>query len=400
MSAQQTDGLAEVVSSISAEAPPGAGRERSGWWPRCERLWGGVKNWSTKQWRAIRPGPEAWRGAVAGCIAAAVSAAIIGRLYLRTGFGYVFDLAFAILVASIAVGLTALVVALVITLLRKMQRLATALIAGCCTVVAMLWGGWDLSWVAALTIGLTEGILGATLATMFSRDFATSATSKRVLVKSLCAQQRHNPNPVHWYWRALITDMNEWVKDGTAPPPSTYPKIADGALVLLSKWAFPKIPGVNVPRDVLLAYRLDFGPQWKAGIVSKEPPGVGKAFTVLVPQVGADGNDLGAVRLPELQAPLATYTGWNLRAPSIGAPEQRISFLGSFLPFSTTAADREKTGDPRPSIAERYRSREEYMGRFSEAAQRLVRERFLLKEDLEAILQRGEREWNELAGQR
>ncbi len=214
------------------------------------------------------------------------------------------------------------------------------------------------------------------------------------------AQQRHNPNPVQWYWRALITDMNEWVKDGTAPPPSTYPKIADGTLVPLAQWAFPKIPGVNVPRDVLLAYRLDFGPQWDAGIVSKEPPGVGKAFSVLVPQVDADGNDLGAVRLPELQAPLATYTGWNLRDPSIGAPEQRISFLGSFIPFARTAADRAKAGDPRPSIAERYRSREEYMGKFSEAARTLVRERFFLKEDLEAILERGEREWNELAGQR
>ena len=214
------------------------------------------------------------------------------------------------------------------------------------------------------------------------------------------AQQRHNANPVQWYWRALITDMNEWVKDGMAPPPSTYPKIADGTLVPLAQWAFPKIPGVNVPRDVLLAYRLDFGPQWKAGIVSKEPPVTGKAFTVLVPQVDADGNDLAAVRLPELQVPLATYTGWNLRDPSIGAPEQRISFLGSFIPFARTAADRAQAGDPRPSIAERYKSREEYMGKFSEAARALARERFFLKEDLEAILERGEKEWNELAGQR
>ena len=75
----------------------------------------------------------------------------------------------------------------------------------------------------------------------------------------------------------------------------------------------------------------------------------------------ADGNDLGGVRLPELQVPLATYTGWNLRDPGIGAPSQRLSFLGSFIPLPRTAEERKKTGDPRVSIAERYSSREEYL---------------------------------------
>src|SRR5579859_443019 len=137
------------------------------------------------------------------------------------------------------------------------------------------------------------------------------------------AQQRYNPNPVQWYWRALITDMNQWVKDGTPPPPSTYPKIADATLVPLSKWNFPKIPGVNKPHEASLAYHLDFGPRWKIGIVSFEPPKVGKPFPVLVPQCDANGNDLGGVRLPELQVPLATYTGWNLRDPGIGASDRK-----------------------------------------------------------------------------
>jgi hypothetical protein len=216
----------------------------------------------------------------------------------------------------------------------------------------------------------------------------------------LTAQQRHNPNPVQWFWRALITDMDQWVKDGTPPPPNVYPKIADGTLVPLSKWAFPKIPGVNMPHDVNLAYRLDFGSHWKSGIISNEFPRVGKAFSVLVPETDADGNDLGGVRLPELQAPLATYTGWNLRDPSIGAGDMRVSFLGSFLPFARTAAEREKSGDPRLSIAERYASREQYMGKFGEAAMKLIQERFLLREDLPAVLERGQREWDEIAGQK
>ena len=54
------------------------------------------------------------------------------------------------------------------------------------------------------------------------------------------AQQLYNPNPIQWYWRALITDMDQWVKDDTPPPPSTYPKIADATLVPLSKWNIPE----------------------------------------------------------------------------------------------------------------------------------------------------------------
>jgi hypothetical protein len=216
----------------------------------------------------------------------------------------------------------------------------------------------------------------------------------------LASQQKPNPNPVQWFWRALITDLDQWVKDGTAPPPNTYPRIADSTLVPLGKWAFPKIPSVNAPHEMNLGYRLDFGPQWKAGIVSNEPPKVGKPFGVSVPQTDADGNDLGGVRLPELQAPLATYTGWNLRDPSIGAPDLRQSFLGSFIPLARTAAEREKTGDPRRSVGERYGSREEYMGKFGEAAMKLMQDRFLLREDLAALLERGEREWKEVAGER
>jgi hypothetical protein len=157
---------------------------------------------------------------------------------------------------------------------------------------------------------------------------------------------------------------------------------------------------VNTPHEMNLGYRLDFGPQWKAGIVSNEPPKVGKAFGVLVPQTDPDGNDLGGVRLPEVQVPLATYTGWNLRDPSIGAPDQRLSFLGSFIPLVRTAAEREKSGDPRLSVAERYASREQYMGKFAEAAMKLIKDRFLLREDLAPVLERGEREWNEIAGKK
>ena len=213
------------------------------------------------------------------------------------------------------------------------------------------------------------------------------------------AQQKANPNPIQWYWRALITDMNDWVRNGKEPPPSTYPKIVENTLVPLGNYKFPKLPGVNTPHEVSLAYLLDFGPQWRQGIVTIDPPRVGAPFGVLVPQSDADGNDLGGVRLPELQVPLATYTGWNLRDPSIGAPDQRVSFLGSWIPLAKTAEERKKSGDPRLSIAERYKSQQEYMGKFEQAAKKLIEQRFLLQEDLPAILEQGKLEWKTIAGQ-
>jgi hypothetical protein len=116
---------------------------------------------------------------------------------------------------------------------------------------------------------------------------------------------------------------------------------------------------------------------------------------VLVPQVDADGNERDGVRLPEVTVPLATYSGWNLRDPSIGAPDQRVAFEASYLPFPKTAAERRKAGDPRKSIAERYSDREDYMTRYKNAVDALVKQRWILPEDREALLHRGEQEWTE-----
>jgi hypothetical protein len=209
------------------------------------------------------------------------------------------------------------------------------------------------------------------------------------------AQQAHDPNPIRWFWRAFITDMDEWVRNGKQPPQSTYPKIRDGELVSFSQTNFPHIPGVNPPKDVSTAYPLNFGPQWKQGVIFNEPPIVGNAFTALIPKVDADGNDLGGVRLPELQVPLATYTGWNLRDPKIGAPERRLSFLGSYIPFPKTAEQRRQSGDPRRSIEECYTSREKYIEMYTDAAKRLIKQRFLLADDLPALIERGNQEWQE-----
>jgi hypothetical protein len=211
----------------------------------------------------------------------------------------------------------------------------------------------------------------------------------------LFGQQPQSPLPVKYFWRAMIANMDSWVRSNTLPPASSYPKIAGGTLVPLHDYAFPALPGVNRPHEANEAWRLDFGPSWRDGILSLQPPKVGEPFPVLVPQVDADGNERDGVRLPEVTVPLATYASWNLRDPSIGAPDQRVSFEASYLPFPKTAADRQKAGDPRKSIAERYPDREDYLARYKNAVDELVKEHWILPEDREALVHRGEQEWAE-----
>jgi hypothetical protein len=213
----------------------------------------------------------------------------------------------------------------------------------------------------------------------------------------LFGQAPESPLPIRFFWRAMIANMDAWVRSGTAPPPSAYPTIAAHTLVPLREVVFPKIPHVALPGETNTAYRLDYGPQWRLGILTLQPPHVGEPFPVLVPQVDADGNELGGIHLPEISVPLATYTGWNLRDPSIGAASQRVAMVGSYLPFPKNAAERKQSGDPRKSIAERYPDREAYLGQFARAADELIQQRWILPEDRAPLLQRGAEEWDSLA---
>lgn len=211
----------------------------------------------------------------------------------------------------------------------------------------------------------------------------------------LLGQEPQSALPIRYFWRAMIRNMDAWVRNGTLPPPSSYPKIADGTLVPLKAYALPAIPGLNHPQEASEAFRLDFGPEWKkTRVLTAQPPRVGPAFPVLVPQVDADGNERDGVRLPEITVPLATYTAWNMRDPSIGAPDQRVSFEASYVPFAKTAEERKKAGDPRLSIAERYAGRAEYLKRYAAALQDLVREGWILEEDVPAMTKRCEAEWD------
>ena len=144
--------------------------------------------------------------------------------------------------------------------------------------------------------------------------------------------------------------LTEWVEHGIAPPASRFPSRAAGTLVSLAeaREGFPRLPLVNFP-TVLNELRLRDH--------SVEPPIETTAYPVFVQSVDADGNSVGGLRHPLLDAPLATHVGWSLRAAGYGEGDL-FTIQGSMIPFAATEAERQRAGDPRPSLAARYASRE------------------------------------------
>jgi hypothetical protein len=189
--------------------------------------------------------------------------------------------------------------------------------------------------------------------------------------------------------RALIVALDDWTVNGKQPPASAYPSLADGTLTTVADYRaiFPKGVGITPPEQNLREPRLNFGLRYAAlGIADTVPPKRGDDYETRVPTPDADGNDRGGVRLVELQAPLGTHTGWNLRAPDTGFAWATSRFDGSFVPFARTEAERVATSDPRPSLELRYATREAYVAVVRAAAERQVAAGLLLAEDVERTM--------------
>tara|TARA_B100000029_G_scaffold469845_2_gene508115 strand:+ start:4394 stop:6415 length:2022 start_codon:yes stop_codon:yes gene_type:complete len=203
----------------------------------------------------------------------------------------------------------------------------------------------------------------------------------------LSGQQIGNPNDYKWFLRSLLLKLDDWVQNLGLPPKSQYPLVSEQTLVSLEAFQFPDIPRSAVPLEVSRAYRLDYGAEFESlGIIAQEPPKSMGIFPFLVPQVNQDGNELAGLRSPFLSVPLATYTGWNPYSPN--------SSQGSLVPFSRTHEERRIDGDPRLSIAERYSGREEYLGLFAIEAIDLVKDGYLLNDDLPVILEQAGTYWD------
>src|SRR3954471_9264029 len=198
--------------------------------------------------------------------------------------------------------------------------------------------------------------------------------------------------------RALFRALDRWIVEDAVPPVSAYPRIADGTLARPDAAGWPAVPGFALPQQPLRAFHLNFGADWSKGIVSVEPPEVGKPFTVSVPAVDADGNVRAGIRLPDIAVPLATHAGWNYRDAAIGAPERLAGEIGSYIPFARTKAERERARDPRLSIEERYRNRDEYVGKSAAVALELVQKRYLLEQDVADLLRHAAEHYDWAAG--
>ena len=187
-------------------------------------------------------------------------------------------------------------------------------------------------------------------------------------------------------FRAMLDAMDAWATNGTPPPDSRIPNKSDGTLVDFKTWksSFPNIQCASLPDGLNELSHFDFGADIETGILPKFPPKLItlNAYTVLVPVVDADGNDLAGVRAPMVSAPLATYTGWNVRSTGFGEGAQHW-FSGSMIPFPFKRAEQQRSGDPRLSVLERYLDKAGYANAIKTACDALVADALMLEEDVE-----------------
>ena len=236
------------------------------------------------------------------------------------------------------------------------------------------WGGDRL---AALVHTAPDGSSDLTLPANVRTYFLTGTqhVPARFPSGTTSGQQPENPLEYAWTMRALLTAMDRWVRQGTPPPASQHPRLSDRTLTRVDALAFPAIPGVQSPRT-LTAKRDGSTP-----------------LPMLVPQVGADGNELAGVRTAEQAVPVATYTGWNFRSAAVGGTLQPANLMGSAIPFARTTADRNRVRDPRPSLEERYPSKAQYLTLAKAQAEKLVSEGYLLPDDVPQVMKRMEAQW-------
>ncbi len=235
------------------------------------------------------------------------------------------------------------------------------------------------------------------------RYYLISGTSHGVgnpTSRGLC-QQFLNPTSPYPALRALLVALDQWVTDGTEPPASRVPRQADGTAIMAvarpghltgrvpqEALGWPEIPGVTYTGLITSRYHLDFGPEFdEEAIISNYPPSLDgrRAYPIFVSSVDEDGNEVAGIRLPPVAAPVATTTGWALRREGFGLNDG-CEGSGQHIPFAATRTERVTSDDPRSSVEERYGSHDGYVQAVTDAARELMRQRFLLQDDVQRYI--------------
>jgi len=202
--------------------------------------------------------------------------------------------------------------------------------------------------------------------------------------------------------RALLTALDEWVREAVVPPASRVPRVDERTAVSRESLEaqYTRIPGSAWLSHLPQRLRMDFGADASAGLVTY-PPVESGTYPVLVSSMDEDCNELAGIRLPDVAVPLATYTGWNVRHEEMGQGGLMTSgapLFGTTLVFARTQAERESSRDPRKGIGERYTSKEDYLARVRAAAETLVCDRYFLAEDIERVVTVAGQKWEAFVG--
>jgi len=212
-----------------------------------------------------------------------------------------------------------------------------------------------------------------------------------------CQQIRNTTDPSPAL-RALFVALDEWVSEKRKPPRSQVPTRSTAAysipldngvgFVPQAALGFPSIPGVTYSGLITVRHKFDFGPRYDDGIMDVNPPDFsGPVYPSFVSKVDADGNDIAGIRLPPVSAPIATTTGWALRALNFGgSPWDGCEASGQWIAFKKTQAERLAASDPRLSLAERYGNHQGYVNAVAAAARALEARRFLLPADVQRYI--------------
>lgn len=189
--------------------------------------------------------------------------------------------------------------------------------------------------------------------------------------------------------RAALVNLDLWVRTGLQPPESRYPKLADGtaasrADVLQSFGRIKQVHRID-PTRLSRLRRMDLGPDEARGL-GVLPASVYEEYPCLVSALDEDFNEIAGIRLPDIRVPIGSHTGWNPRAAESGSPDLAALFAGFTLFFCRGREEREASEDPRLSIEERYRDKNDYLDRVGEVTKELIAARYLLDEDRDWVI--------------